>query len=118
MPQGRLPRPMALEVLATTAGVAVLMAVLPRALFALRLGRADELGEGAAFLLMLVAGGLAVLGAWLGHLPTVVANVAAAATCTAYVVLFERCRAIQAERRAIRARLGQVRPARRLRARS
>lgn len=108
---------MALEVLATTAGVAILMGVLPRALFALRLGRADELGQVPAVALMLAAGALTVYGAWAGSLPAVVANVAAAGASASYLVLWERCQAIQAERRAIRARLGQVRPARRLRVR-
>lgn len=110
--------PMALEVLATTAGVAVLMAVLPRALFALRLGRAEGLGPEASLGLLLLTGSLAVLGGWLGSLPAVVANVAAAGTCAGFLVLHERCRAIEAERTAIAARMRSVKPTpRRLRAR-
>lgn len=112
---------MALEVLATTAGVAVLMAVLPRALFALRLGRTEGLGEGTALGLLLVAGLLAVFGAWAGHAPAFVANLAAAGSCAAFLALAERCKAIEAERTAIAARLRALRPrrpARRLRARS
>lgn len=107
---------MALEVLATTAGVAVLMGVLPRALFALRLGRTEGLTEPVALALLLLAGLLAVAGAWLGHVPSVVANVAAVMACTAFLLLAERCQAIEAERSAIQARMRTVRPVRRLKA--
>lgn len=106
-----------LEVLATTAGVAILMGVLPRALFALRLGRAEGIGQGTALALLLLAGLLAVVGAWLGDVPATVANVAAAAACASFLVLYERCQAIEAERSAIHAKLRTVRPTRRLRAR-
>ena len=108
---------MAVEVLATTAGVAVLMGVLPRALFALRLGRAEGIGQGATLVLLLLAGSLTVFGAWAGHIPTFVANAAATATCAAFLALHERCAAIDQERKAIAARLRAVRPARRARAR-
>lgn len=109
---------MALEVLATTAGVAILMAVLPRALFALRLGRTEGLSQPAALGLMLLAGLLAVYGAWRGHVAGFVANTAAAGACVAFLALEERCQAIQAERTAIAAKLRSVRPTRRARARS
>ena len=118
MVQGSLASPMAWDVLATTAGVAVLMAVLPRALFALRLGRVEGLTAPAALGLMLVTGLLAVYGAWAVSLPAFVANVAAAATCAAFLVLSERCEHIADERRAIAARMRGVRPTRRMRARS
>jgi hypothetical protein len=107
---------MALEVLATTAGVAVLMGVLPRALFALRLGRIEGFGQGTALALMMASGLLTIYGAWAGHVPSFVANAAATGACVAYLSLFERCQQIQAERTAIKARLRHVRPVRRLRA--
>jgi hypothetical protein len=109
---------MAWDVLATTAGVAVLMAVLPRALFALRLGRTEGLTAATALGLMLGAGLLAVYGASVASLTAFVANVAAAATCAAFLVLSERCQHIQAERSAIAARMRAVRPTRRARVRS
>ena len=110
---------MTFEVLATTAGVALLMGVLPRTLFALRLGRAEGLSQAGALALLLVASLLAVFGAWRGHLPTVAANLAAAASALAYLVLHERCEAIQRERSAMQAKLRSVRPQpRRLRLRT
>jgi hypothetical protein len=109
---------MALEVLATTAGVAVLMGVLPRALFALRLGRIEGLAPLTAMGLLLLTGLLAVYGAWAGNVAAVVANVAAAATCASFLWLHDRCHAIQAERRAVAAKLRAIRPVRRLRVRS
>lgn len=108
---------MGYEVLATTAGVAVLMGVLPRALFALRLGRTEGLQPATALGLLTVAGGLTVYGAWAGHLPAAVANLAGAGACAAFLVLHERCRAIEAERTAIAQHLRTVKPVRRLRAR-
>lgn len=101
---------MGLDVLATTAGVAVLMGVLPRALFALRLGRAEGLSPWTALGLLVVAGGLAVGGAYLGSLAAVVANVAAAAACAAFLVLHERCEALERERKAMAQRLRTVKP--------
>lgn len=109
---------MALEILATTAGVAVLMGVLPRALFALRLGRTEGLGQGTALALMMVTGLLAVYGAWVGNVPSFVANAAAAGASAAYLGLSERCEAIAAERHAIAAKMRTVRPTRRMRVRS
>lgn len=103
----------AVGALAATAGVAVLMAVLPRLLVALRRGQAEGLGQQAAMLLLLAAGGLAVLGAWARSPPAFVANVAAMGTCLGFLVQAERCQAIQAERRAIAARMRGVRPTRR-----
>ena len=108
---------MGFEVLVTTAGVAILMGVLPRALFALRLGRAEGLSQGIALALLVLAGALAVYGAWLADVPAAAANVAAAAACAAYLVLQERCQAIERERSAIHAKLRSVKPVRRLKIR-
>lgn len=109
--------PMGFEVLATTAGVAVLMGVLPRALFAIRLGRTEGLEPAMALALLTAAGGLTVYGAWMNHLPATLANLAGAGACAAFLVLHERCRAIEAERSAIHAHLRTVKPVRRMRAR-
>jgi hypothetical protein len=108
---------MALEALATTAGVAVLMGVLPRVLFAVRLGRAEGLRTSTAVALLLGAGALAALGAWAGQLQVFAATVAAMGACLGFLVQAERCQDIQAERTAIAARMRGVRPARRLRVR-
>lgn len=108
---------MGFEVLATTAGVAILMGVLPRALFALRLGRTEGLAPTTALALLVAAGALTVYGAWAGHLAATAANVAAAGACTGFLVLHERCRAIEDERTAIAAQMSAVRPMLRVRAR-
>ncbi|MCA1812899.1 MAG: hypothetical protein LC624_02975 [Halobacteriales archaeon] len=108
---------MAVEILATTAGVAVLMGVLPRALFAVRQGRAEGLSQATAFALLLLTGMLAVYGAWLGHVAAFVANVAASGACLGFLVQAQRCESIAAERRAIAAKMRGVRPQRRVVAR-
>lgn len=109
-PPRRIAAPMGFEVLATTAGVAVLMGVLPRALFALRLGRTEGLAPAHALALLVAAGALTVYGAWAGHLAATAANVAAAGACAGFLVLHERCRAIEDERSAIAARMRTVQP--------
>jgi len=108
---------MAFEVLATTAGVGVLMGVLPRALFALRTGRAEGLRPAAALGLLGLTGVLAVYGASRPDVPTFVANLAGAAACAGYLQVAERCRDIQAERTAMVERIRRVRPVHRARAR-
>lgn len=105
---------MAVEILAATAGVAVLMGVLPRALSALRHGRAEGLRPGTALALLLLTGVLAVYGAWAEHVAAFAANVAAMGACLGFLVQAQRCESIAREREAIAARMRSVRPQRRM----